>query len=46
MLDGGVVAVEARGKYMKMPLDAIADGDFDQRDWYADPRQAPGSIEL
>ena len=46
VLDDGVVAVEARGRYMKMPLDAITDGDFDQRDWFADPRQAPGSIEL
>jgi len=44
--DGFFVAVEARGRYMKMPLDAITDGDFDQRDWFADPRQAPGSIEL
>ena len=46
VLDGGVVAVEARGKYMKMALDAITDGDFDQRDWFADPRRTPGSIEL
>ena len=46
VLDDGVVAVEARGKYMKMALDAITDGDFDQRDWFADPRRTPGSIEL
>ena len=31
---------------MKMALDAITDGDFDQRDWFADPRRTPGSIEL
>ncbi len=46
VLDDGVVAVEARGKYMKMALEAITDGDFDQRDWFADPRRAPGSVEL
>ena len=46
VLRDGSVAVEARGKYMKMPLDAITDGDFDQRDWFADPRQAPASVDL
>ena len=46
VLDDGVVAVEARGKYMKMSLDAITDGDFDQRNWFADPRDTPGSIDL
>ncbi len=46
VLADGVVAVEARGKYMKMALDAITDGDFDERDWFADPRALPGSIEL
>lgn len=46
VLADGVVAVEARGKYMKMALDAITDGDFDQRDWFADPRALPESIDL
>jgi len=46
VLADGVVAVEARGKYMKMALDAITDGDFDQRDWFADPRALPDSIDL
>ena len=46
VLDDGAVAVEARGKYMKMPLDAITEGDFDRRNWFADPRRAPDSIEL
>jgi hypothetical protein len=31
---------------MKMALDAITDGDFDQRDWFADPRALPDSIDL
>ena len=46
VLADGVIAVEARGKYMKMALDAITDGDFDQRDWFADPREPPASIDL
>ncbi len=46
VLEGGVVAVEARGKYMKMPLDEITDGDFDKRNWFADPRRPPGAVEL
>ncbi len=46
VLDDGTVAVEARGKYMKMALDAITDGDFDQNNWFADPREAPGTIDL
>jgi acyl-coenzyme A thioesterase PaaI-like protein len=46
LLADGQVAVEAQGKYMKLPLDAITDGDFDQRDWSADPRALPDSVEL
>jgi uncharacterized protein (TIGR00369 family) len=46
VLDDGAVAVEARGKYVKMPLDAITDEEFDKRDWFADPREAPDSVEL
>ena len=38
VLDDGTVAVEARGRYIKMPLDAITDGEFDKRDWFPDPR--------
>lgn len=46
LLDDGRVAVEAHGKYMKLPLDAITDGDFDQANWFADPRDRPDSVEL
>ena len=46
LLADGRVAVEAQGKYVKLPLDAITDGDFDQRDWSADPRDLPDSVEL
>ena len=46
VLADGSVAVEARGKYVKMPLDAITDGDFDERDWFPDTRSAPETVEL
>jgi len=46
VLADGTVAVEARGKYVKMPLDAITNGDFDQRDWFPDPRTPPDTVDL
>jgi uncharacterized protein (TIGR00369 family) len=46
VLDDGAVAVEARGRYVKMPLEAITDGAFDERDWFNDPREAPDSVDL
>ena len=46
VLADGSVAVEARGKYVKMPLDAITDGDFDERDWFPDQRSAPEAVDL
>jgi uncharacterized protein (TIGR00369 family) len=46
LLADGLVAVEARGKYMKLALDAITDGDFDHRDWFPDPRERPDTVEL
>jgi acyl-coenzyme A thioesterase PaaI-like protein len=45
VLADGSVAVEASGKYMKMPIDQITEGDF-ARDWFADEREAPASIEI
>jgi len=45
VLEDGSVAVEASGKYMKLPIDQIADGDF-SREWFADTRERPGSVEL
>ena len=46
VLGDGTVAVEARGTYVKMPLDAITDGDFDERDWFPDQRSAPEAVDL
>lgn len=45
VLADGTVAVEASGKYMKMPIESIADGDFDSQ-WFADDRERPEDVEL
>ncbi|MHB9003430.1 MAG: PaaI family thioesterase [Coriobacteriia bacterium] len=45
VLEDGTVAVEATGRYMKMPIDQIAQGDF-EAEWFADVRPMPESIEL
>jgi len=34
LLPDGTVAVEAFGRYMKMPVDKIADDDFVDKEWY------------
>ncbi|QIB70244.1 PaaI family thioesterase [Aminipila butyrica] len=34
LLPDGTVAVEATGKYMKMPVSQIAEGDFVDSEWY------------
>ena len=46
LLGDGAVAVEASGKYVKMALGEITDDDFDQREWFTDPRETPGEIDL
>jgi len=45
VLADGTVAVEASGKYMKMAIGAIADGDFDSQ-WFTDERARPEEVEL
>ena len=45
VLADGTVAVEASGKYLKMPIDEIAEGDFATQ-WFADERELPDSVEL
>jgi uncharacterized protein (TIGR00369 family) len=45
VLPDGSVAVEASGRYMKMPIDRIVDGDFAEQ-WFADERDTPGEVEL
>ncbi|MEI6725767.1 MAG: PaaI family thioesterase [Actinomycetes bacterium] len=46
LLGDGTVAAEASGKYLKMSLGDITDDDFDQRDWFEDPRDAPEAVDL
>ena len=46
VLADGSVAVEARGKYVKQTLADITDGGFIEREWFSDPRETPGEIEL
>jgi uncharacterized protein (TIGR00369 family) len=46
LLADGEPAVEAHGKYLKMPIERIAEGDFDTNDWAADPRPAPDEIDV
>jgi uncharacterized protein (TIGR00369 family) len=45
VLDDGTVAVEASGKYLKLPIARIAEGDF-EAEWFADERPLPASIEV
>lgn len=45
VLPDGTVAVEASGKYMKMPIEKIAEGDF-HLEWFADQREFPESVEI
>jgi acyl-coenzyme A thioesterase PaaI-like protein len=44
LLDDGTVAVSATGTYMRLPIDRIAEGDFDG-EWFDDDREHPGTIE-
>ena len=46
LLPDGTVAVEARGKYMKLPIAAIAGVDFDTTQWFADEAPVPDSIDV
>jgi acyl-coenzyme A thioesterase PaaI-like protein len=46
VLPDGSVAVEARGKYVKQTLTDITDEGFIEREWFSDPREPPGEVEL
>jgi len=46
LLQDGTVAAEASGKYLSMPLDRIAAGGMDERQWYADERPAPPAVDV
>jgi acyl-coenzyme A thioesterase PaaI-like protein len=47
LLPDGEVAVEGQGKYIKLPLDEIADFDYEEQEWKTVPDQDdPKTIEL
>ncbi len=45
VLADGTVAVEASGRYLKMPIDKIAEGDFDEQ-WFPDARELPERVDI
>ena len=42
VLADGSVAVEARGKYLKMPIEGIVDTEFSRTEWFADESASTG----
>jgi uncharacterized protein (TIGR00369 family) len=47
LLPGGEVAASGEGKYLKLPLDRIADFDAEEQEWRVVPAPSdPGAIEL
>ena len=46
LLPDGTVAVEATGRYLKQTLADITEGDFAEREWFVDPREAPRHTDL
>ena len=46
VLDDGTVAVEARGKYLKMSLDEIAPEMSRDSEWFPDTRGRPRQVEI
>lgn len=46
LLPDGTVAIEAKGRYMKLSPDKIINDDFVAAEWYADEREQPSEIEL
>jgi acyl-coenzyme A thioesterase PaaI-like protein len=45
MADGSV-AVEASGKYLRLPIERIAGEGFDQSQWFPDERESPDQVEI
>ena len=43
LLDDGTVAVEAAGKYLRLPIDKIAEGDF-ASEWFPDDGPLPEAV--
>lgn len=45
LLPDGSVAAEATGRFLRQPIDRIAEGDFDS-EWFPDPAPAPGDVDV
>jgi uncharacterized protein (TIGR00369 family) len=45
-LPDGSVAVEASGKYLRMPLEDITEAGLGESEWYADDRDLPPEIDV
>lgn len=46
LLADGTVAVEARGRYLKMSLEEIAADGMDETEWLADGRERPDAVNI
>ena len=46
VLADGSVAVEATGKYVRMPLEEITEAGLGESEWYADERARPAEVDL
>lgn len=46
VLEDGSVAVEAHGKYLKMPIEGIVDTEFSRNEWFADELPLPMEFEV
>jgi acyl-coenzyme A thioesterase PaaI-like protein len=46
VLADGSIAVEAHGRYLKMPIEGIVDTEFSRTEWFADELPLPAGIEL
>ncbi|MBN1193125.1 MAG: PaaI family thioesterase, partial [Coriobacteriia bacterium] len=44
LLEDGSVAVEAHGRYLRLPIDRIAEGDF-EAEWFADELPLPDALD-
>lgn len=46
VLADGAVAVEGRGRYLKMPLEKIAEAEFSDTEWFPDRSPRPVGIDV
>ncbi|OFW61648.1 MAG: thioesterase [Actinobacteria bacterium RBG_16_64_13] len=46
VLEDGSIAANAHGKYLKLPIDAVATTEFSQTEWFADELPLPAELDL